>query len=213
MYSQLINTCEYRLKEKNKNINRLKELAKFNLEFKKHNDVLVDVLRVLSTISDDNLNATLDYITDVINKALSEIFKNDTHKVSLDKNLYAGKHSHINLELTVGNGEKRDIALQTGTGLAEVISFLYTICMIEVQGGSKLVVMDEILANVHPKARQVILDMMDIFVEGGFQFIMVEHGVNNYGKMYLVENIGGNASVSHIESYNDEIYSSEIIRE
>lgn len=211
VYADLISTTKSIIKEKEAGKKKLASLRKYNLENEKEIDTLKDVQKVLSTISDDNLSKTLDYITDIINKALGEIFKGDTRRVSLHKELYGGQHSHINLELVTGNGVVRDISLQSGTGLRQTVSFLYTLAMIEIQGGRKVLVMDELLSGVHPRAKEVLLDLMKIFSEEGFQFVMVEYGVNDFGKMYLVENDKGDASVVELDKvYKDEIFLDEV---
>ena len=209
-YAEVASNLKTILKERKNSEKSIKELINYNIANKKEIDILMDVQRVLSTISDDNLSKTLDYVTDIINKALGEIFKGDTRRVSLNKELYAGKHSHINLELVTGDGRKRDISLQAGTGLRQTVSFLYTLAMIEIQGGRKLLMMDELLSGVHPKAKEVLLDLMKIFSDEGFQFIMVEYGVNDFGKMYLVEHSVGDSIVKVLDKpYNDEIYLEE----
>lgn len=211
-YAEVASLMKSIIKERESNKKKIKELLEYNVKNKKEVNILTDVQRVLSTISDDNLSKTLDYVTDIINKALGEIFKGDTRRVKLNKELYAGKHSHINLELITGDGHIRDISLQAGTGLRQTISFLYTLAMIEIQGGRKLLVMDELLSGVHPKAKEVLLDLMKIFAEGGFQFVMVEYGVNDFGKMYLVEHKTGNSEVTELtKAYNDEIYFEEVV--
>lgn len=212
VYSELIESLKIKKNEKEKAKTLISRLTKENVEKTQRLDELDKVQKMFSTISDDNLAKTLDYVTDVINKALSEIFKSDVRKVHLEKALYGGKHSHINLVLLNGDGVQRDIVLQAGSGLRQVVSFLYTLSMIEIQGGRKLLVMDELLGSVHPKAKNVLLDLMEIFTEEGFQFLMVEYGVNDFGKMYIVENVKGESTVSVLDhAYEDEIYLDEEI--
>lgn len=190
IYSSVISQVQGDLAVKNRKKARLQVVGNQIIEINESIRVLQDVQKVLSTISDDNLTTTLDHVTDVINKALSQIFQNDIRRVSLRKELYGGKNSHIVLELVNGQGQTRDIVLQSGTGLRQTVSFLYTLAMIEISGGRKLVVMDEILSGVHPKAKAILIDLMKIFEEEGFQFIVVEYGVLNLGTRYEVENNG-----------------------
>ena len=60
---------------------------------------LINAQKLLSTVSDDNTEATLLFISGVINKALAEIFKGDTRRIHLTKKLYAGSKPHIIVEL------------------------------------------------------------------------------------------------------------------
>lgn len=212
-YSEIITKVKGILKDIESIKTRLDQLEKSNNSITEEIELMLEVQKVLSTISDDNLSRSLDYITDIINKALSEIFKNNPRRVSLKKELYAGKHSHIVLELVNESGKVVDITL-SGTGLRQTISFLYTVAMIEILGGRKLFIMDELLSGVHPKAKKVLLDLMEIFASEGFQFIMVEYGVNNFGKMYLIENIKGTSTVSELpKEYKDEIFMEEVKNE
>lgn len=169
--------------------------------------VMLEAQQLLTSVSDSNTTAVLDYITGIINKTLGELFPHDRRMIYLDKVMYQGKHAHINIKLTGTNGKLRDLTLQSGTGLRQVISFLFVISLIEVRKGRRILLADEILSGLHPEAKRIVCDIMAIFSEEGFQFVFVEYGVNNLGRIYLVEKPGAVATITPMDgAYNNEVF-------
>lgn len=196
------------------NYNNAKEIqAKIDALAKKLEDmnnkyiVMIEAQQLLATVSDDNTKAVLDYMTGIINKTLGELFPHDNRRIYLDKQLYRGQHAHINVVLTGSNGKKRDLTLQSGTGLRQVVSFLFVLCLIEIRKCRQLLVLDEMLSGLHPVAKEIVMDVVQIFAEEGFQFAMVEYGVNSVGKIYLVEKPDKIATVAPFDGvYNNELF-------
>lgn len=168
---------------------------------------MVEAQQLLTTVSDANTTAVLDYITGIINKTLGELFPHDSRRIYLEKTMYQGQHAHINIKLTGTNGKTRDLTLQSGTGLRQVISFLFVLSLIEIRKGRHLLIADELLSGLHPEAKRITTDIIKIFAEEGFQFAFVEYGVNDLGKVYLVEKPGAVATVTPMDGvYNNEVF-------
>lgn len=168
---------------------------------------MVEAQQLLTTVSDANTTAVLDYITGIINKTLGELFPHDSRRIYLEKTMYQGQHAHINIKLTGTNGKTRDLTLQSGTGLRQVISFLFVLSIIEIRKGRRLLIADELLSGLHPEAKRITTDIIKIFAEEGFQFAFVEYGVNDLGKVYLVEKPGAVATVTPMDGvYNNEVF-------
>ena len=169
--------------------------------------VMVEAQQLLATVSDNNTTAVLDYITGIVNKALSEIFPHDSRRIFLEKKMHNNQYAHINIKLSGTGGKTRDLTLQSGTGLRQVISFLFVLSTIEIRKGRRFMVMDEILSGLHPEAKRIVMDIMQIFAEEGFQFMMVEYGVNNVGRIYIVEKPDKVSTVTPIDgAYNNEVF-------
>lgn len=184
---------------------RMEELSKTQQDYVN----LLNAQKLLSTVSDDNTEATLLFVSGVINKALDEIFKGDTRRIHLSKKLYAGSKPHIVVELENGRGERLDMAIQSGTGLRQIISVLFVICLIEVRKGRRLVILDERLSGLHKEAKRILSEIIKIFSEGGFQFIFVEYTLNDLGKLYSVEKPGDEARVyalDGVEYHDDDVF-------
>lgn len=170
---------------------------------------LTEAQQLLSAVSEKNTMDTLDFITGVINRTLAEMFPSDTRTISLEKILYAGKHPHVNVQLVDGAGNKRDLVVQSGTGLRQVVSFLYTVCLIQMTGGRKLLISDEILSGLHPEAKKVINTVLEVLAED-MQFIMVEYGLNDVGKIYNVEKRGKVARVVEVDGdYVNQVFTDD----
>lgn len=169
--------------------------------------VMLEAQQLLVTVNDDNTRVVLDYVTGIINKTLAELFPHDSRRVFLEKKMYQDKYAHIIVRLTGTHGRSRDLKLQTGNGLGQVISWLFVVCMVEVRKGRKLILMDELLHGLHPRAKRIIAEIMKLFVEEGYQFVMVEYGMDDIGKVYLVENPDGVATVTPLgKEYHDEVF-------
>lgn len=169
--------------------------------------VMLEAQQLLATVSDAGTNAVLDYITGIINKTLAELFPHDSRRIYLKRSLHNGQYAHINVILTGSGGKQRDLVLQSGTGLRQVISFLFVLSLIEIRKGRRILIVDEMLSGLHPKAKRVVADIIQIFAEEGFQFAMVEYGEDRLGKIYLVEKPGSVATITPLGStYNNEVF-------
>ena len=171
-------------------------------------EVMIEAQQLLSAVSDANTTAVLNYVTSIINRALSQLFPNDVRRIYLEKELFQGQYAHITLKLEGSNGKIRDLNLQTGTGLRQIISFLFVISLIEIRKGRRIFLADELLSGLHAEAKKVVVDIIKIFSDDGFQFAFVEYGIDNLGKIYLVEKPGDTATITPIDSttYNNEIF-------
>ena len=169
---------------------------------------MLDAQKVLSVISDENTARTLDFITGMVNKVLAEMFSTDVPHIKITKKLYMDCKPHIIVELIDGSGNSLDMALQSGTGLSQVVSFMYAICLIEIRKGRRLLIMDERLNGLHKEAKRIISEVIKIFAKGGFQFIFVEYGLNDIGKIYNVEKLGNESKLVSLDdgqTYDDNM--------
>lgn len=173
---------------------------------------MIDAQKLLSTISDDNTEHTLNFITGMVNRVLSEIFSitGDVPRISLKKKLYAKSKPHIVVEVLDGQGREMDVVLQNGAGLRQIVSFMYDVCLIEIRKGRRLILSDEYLNGLHASAKKVISEIIRIFEKGGFQFIFVEYNMNDIGKIYNIEKRGEESRIVCVGSDkydNDMVFS------
>ena len=188
---------------------KIRDLAERVGDLTEQHDVMMEASQLIASISDSNTVLVLDYITGIINKALKEIFPYDERRIYLEKKMHNDQYAHINVKLITEQGRERDLQLQTGTGLRQIISFLFVVSLIEVRKGRRLLIMDALFSGLHAKAKSILMDIIKIFAEEGFQFIFVEYGVNDTGKIYLVEKPDSTATVNPLgsdASYNNEVF-------
>ncbi len=206
-YTEQILTYDVAFKRQQELKETVDNLRKQLEEENKQYVVMLEAQKLLATVSDSNTKEILDYITGIINKALFELFPYDRQRIYLEKKLHAGQYPHIVVRLESSDGDKRDLEFQTGTGERQVISFLFVVCLIEVRKGRKLLVMDELFSGLHPEAKRIIIDILQIFAENGFQFAMVEYGVDSVGKLYIVEKPNKTATITPLDGeYNGEVF-------
>ena len=191
---------ETKLDTKEKIRLQLEEVTK---ELEEKGQTLEDMIRaatILGNVADENTQSVLTKITGIINSALAEMFKEDKRSISIKQTMYRNVYPHFVVELETEEGIKRSFK-QSGTGLAQVISFLFTVCLIDARKGRQLVVMDELLNGLHPDAKIIIKNLIKV-LSNNFQFVIVEYGVD-IGKQYEV--VKTNA-VADVIPYQGEAY-------
>ncbi len=167
---------------------------------------MINAQKLLSSVSDDNTEQTLSFITGMVNKVLAEIFPNSVRRIQLTKKLYAGSKPHISVVLVNGEGIELELDLQEGDGIKQIVSIMYVICLIEIRKGRRLLILDERLNGLHARAKKVLAEILKIFSEGGFQFIFVEYSLNDLGKIYNIENRNGKSVPVFVEGgYSDDL--------
>lgn len=159
---------------------------------------LLNAQKLLSTVSDENTERVLDFVTGMVNKTLQEVF-NDGSRITLIKKLYGGSKPHIIVKLVDYDGREQDMVLQTGAGVRQVVSFMYTLCLIEIRKGRPIAIFDEKLNGLHKEAKRVIEEIIQLFSKNGFQFIFVEYGMNTLGKIYNVEKRGEDTNIVSLD--------------
>lgn len=207
-YTSQIAQLEERFNQLESTKARLNNLAlKLNTVGKEY-EVMLEAQQLLAAVSDANTTAVLNYITSIINRALAEMFPHDTRRVYLEKEMYQGQYAHINLKLEGSNGKIRDLNLQTGTGLRQIISFMFVISLITVRNGRRFFMADELLSGLHAEAKKIIIELIQLLVEqSDFQFAFVEYGIDDLGKIYLVSKPGAVATVTPLgTTYHNEIF-------
>ena len=179
---------------------QLEEIVKDLEEKGKTLEDMIRAATILGNVADENTQRVLTKITSVINSSLAEMFKQDKRKISIKQTMHRNVYPHFIVELETEEGVKRTFK-QSGTGLAQVISFLFTVCLIDARKGRKIMVMDELLNGLHPDAKIIIKNLIKV-LSGKFQFVIVEYGVD-IGKQYEV--VKTNA-VADVIPYQGEAY-------
>lgn len=174
---------------------------------------MLEAQKVLSAVSDENTTKTLDFVTGMVNKVLTEVFPEEPYYIKMQQKIYAGSKPHLLMELYDSQGHLLDVSTQSGDGVKQVICFMFSICLIELRKGRRLLIMDERLNGLHKSAKSCMSSLIQLFVKGGFQFIFVEYSLNDIGKIYNVERIY-NPDTKRFESrlvYVDGEYNDDII--
>ncbi len=155
---------------------------------------------ILGNVADDRTKAILDNITGAINRTLGDLFKDDKRSIEIKQVMYRNTYPHFVVELETEQGIKRTFK-QSGVGLAQVVSFLFVVCLIGAREARRVIVMDELLNGLHPDAKKIIKALIE-FLSDKFQFVIVEYGVD-VGKQYEVVK---NKSIATVTEYDGNYY-------
>lgn len=179
----VIASQEEKLKQKVVLDKKIENYEKEIEEAEKLFDTYLKASTLIGTVADDNTKATLSKITVVINKALRVLFPNEVIEVSLKQEMYRKSYPHFKVKLNL-NGKERTFN-QNGSGLAQIVSFLFTVSLVDARGGRKLIIIDELLNGLHPDAKYIIKGLIEA-LSGRFQFIIVEYGLD-IAKQYKLD--------------------------
>lgn len=206
-YSSTIANLRYKVSHREELKCMIKELEdSYNEKYSLYHNML-QAQRVLATVSDANSKRVLGYIQGIINKSLRTMFPNETYNIRIEKKLYSNTIPHINVILTEvlsnGHTHQLDFSLQSGDGMGQIVSFLFSLCLLKIREARPLVILDEVLKGFHPDALPFVRGIIEIFARGGFQFVMVEYDFNGLGKEYEVIKEHGVARLKVLDRAED----------
>lgn len=171
------------------------DLAELKIEYNQlltETQLYEEAGRVLSAVSDEQLKLLLDELETFINSALAQIFPPEDFKyIKIDKTLYKQATPQLRITLQNASGIERDINEQEGTGVSQIISVLFSLLVVAMRKDRPLILLDECLSGLHNRSKQIMTELLKKFAQQGFQFMIVEYGIDNTGKIYNIERRNG----------------------
>lgn len=147
-------------------------------------DIIIETQRILSTVADENTTRVVNFIESIINKALLQMYPQGDYYIEVKKTLRAGVNPQMDVILYTSEGKSLDLEDQAGDGISRIVSLLFSLCVIELQGVRKFVAVDEVLNGFHEDSLVIVKSILTMFVKGGFQFIMSEYDILDMGVIY-----------------------------
>lgn len=188
--SQILTIQDERRRQKTKIESKI---AVMETELRSKSALLTNLIKastLIGNVADENVQLTLNRITGVINKALALLFKEDSRSIFIRQIMYQNLYPHYNVIMVMGDGTERAFSLE-GSGIAQVISYLFTICLIDANHGRMLFIEDELLNGLHPTAKKIIEELLQVLARN-YQIILVEYGLD-IGKQYEITRSDGSS--------------------
>lgn len=206
-YSSAVANLRYKAENRDQLKNMISDLENMYRTKYDQYDNMLKAQRILATVSDANSKRVLGYIQGIINKSLRTMFPNETYNIVIQKKPYGNNIPHITVVLSEvtsdGDTHELDFNLQSGDGMSQIVSFMFTLCLMKIREARPLVALDEVLKGFHQDALPYIRSIIEIFAKGGFQFIMVEYDLDDLGKEYQVVKDNGDAELVVLDRGTD----------
>ena len=199
-FSERVLSVSNERQQQQKMISKIRELVvEFNKGTKELNE-LINASRILVTVTDINTKKVTSFIESVINKALMEMYPSGEYYIQVQQKIKRNKNS-IEVFLYDNDnqkGEALDLNEQAGDGISRIIAFLFSLSLIELCGYRKFVSLDEVLTGFHSDSLQIVKNIIEIFKDGGFQFIACEYDINDMGVLYEGRKVGNQVKMEEL---------------
>lgn len=129
-------------------------------------------------IADTRSEDAKKHIEDTLNWALNQIPLKQRYSAVLVESNSKKSTKEIYIQLVdLDTGKKREIKTQTGTAIAQIVSFFMNVILIMVSGSSRIMLLDEVFSGIQDvESIRVFGDILvSIAEKEKFQFIFIEH--------------------------------------
>lgn len=136
-------------------------------------------LKVFQKVSDERNKTAKDAMETVINWALSKVLNSNvqSYEFKIDERADARSGRVMELYLNdLNTGHSRSLSDQSGTALAQIVSFLMILTVIKFSNSSKILILDEVFSGLEDT--EMVMMFSDILTSlarnDGFQIFIVE---------------------------------------
>lgn len=204
IYSDLLSVLESEEKKRVFYKERLKDEEEEYKQLMTEQELYMESSRILATLSDNQLAELIANIETVINTVLGQIFSaDDPRTIAIDKSLFRGTNPQLKVTLYTKDMQPRDIIDQTGTGLKQIVSVMFSLIVVSLRGDRPVILLDECLSGLHNKSKRIMRNILKMFANKGFQFVLIEYGIDDLGKIYNVEKYGDTSKVRDVKGIYD----------
>lgn len=211
--TERINLIKLAKEQQETTLNKVRDLVEdFNNGTKELNE-LINASRILVTVTDINTHRVTTFIESVINKALLEMYPSGEYFIKVEKKVQRNTNTIEVLLYDSDNNQEipLDLNEQAGDGISRIIAFLFSLSLIELCGTRKFVSLDEVLTGFHSDSLQIVKNIIEIFKEGGFQFIACEYDINDMGVIYEGRKVGNQIKMEELGMASEVAYTRNLI--
>lgn len=174
-YARIGAVQEERIKYRQALLDKFSETKDYIVRLQEEHKTTLEAIRLITLSTDKLVETTLGGITGVINRSLKVLFPEESFEVSIKP---AVRNNSPNfLVKLIKNGNEASEFKHSGTGLSQIVSFLFAITLIDLRRERKIFVCDEIFSGMHPDAKEVVKKLI-LSLSNRFQFIIIEYGMD-----------------------------------
>lgn len=186
-YTERINRLNEELRLKEKNLSERQLAFKRYLDnYDKHKDNAI-ALEYILMLSEDNTKVVRDFVQNLINKALDNVFGYGRYNFEMVLDMASQTITLVLNEKVDDGWVSLDLKDQTGDGMGQIICALYSIIVTEITDHRRLFIFDEIFGGLHVEAVDFIKAVIRKFAGEGAQFAMIEYTFDEFGTQIDVE--------------------------
>lgn len=129
-------------------------------------------------IADTRSNTAKKYLEDTLNWALAQIPLKQRYKAIINESESSRNAKEMVLSLEdLDTGRIRSMKYQTGTAIAQIVSFLMNVIVIKLSGATRIMVLDEVFTGLQDRETIKIFGniLCSLAEKEHFQFFFVEH--------------------------------------
>lgn len=183
-FTDRINQIKYKYEEKQRIKQKLEDLLEKYQSTYIDFDLNIETQRILATVADENTSRVVNFIQNVINKALLQMYPTGEYYIEVKKSMHGGTNPKMDVVLYNNKGIALDLEDQAGDGIARIVSLLFSLSVIELNGSRKFIAADEVLNGFHEDSLVIVKSILDLFAKGGFQFVLSEYDILDMGTIY-----------------------------
>lgn len=130
----------------------------------------------LQKLVDDRTHVAYSKIEEVMNWCLSRVPLKQRYKLKIEEHGNANGRGVTLKLIDIDTNQERSLKTQTGTAIAQIVSFLLLVVVISISGKSRVMVLDEVFSGLDDdESIRNFSDILQALTENeGFQFHIVE---------------------------------------
>lgn len=171
------NTALRNLKVKLKTLEEQEQTYIDDIEAHEHEVILLEkTSALLKQLVDERTASAYETIEDTMNWCLARVPLKQRYRIRIDEHSTKAGRGIVLTLIDQDTNKERTLKTQTGTAIAQIVSFLLLVVIVSISGKSKIMVLDEHFSGLDDKEsiRHFSEILYALSENDGFQFFIVE---------------------------------------
>lgn len=171
------NTALRELKVKLKTLEEQEQTYVHDIEAHEHEVILLEkTSALLKQLVDERTASAYETIEETMNWCLARVPLKQRYRIRIDEHSTKAGRGIVLTLIDQDTNKERTLKTQTGTAIAQIVSFLLLVVIVSISGKSKVMVLDEHFSGLDDKEsiRHFSEILYALSENDGFQFFIVE---------------------------------------